>query len=180
MLFRSLKKDEQARFHTKSGLLTADKRGDWIEMDFPTKEETKVDAFPELEKILGVSAVYIGKNEFDYLLEVETDEIVKRITPNFTDLKKISVRGIIVTSVSGSNEFDFISRFFAPGSGIDEDPVTGSAHCCLAPYWMKKLKKTEMLAYQASARGGIVKVRMNGNRVMLCGQAVTVLQGELL
>ena len=130
--------------------------------------------------MLGVKAQYIGKNQFDFLVEVETEEIVRQTKPNFTELGKISVRGVMVTSRSMSNEFDFVSRYFAPGSGIDEDPVTGSAHICLAPYWKKKLGKDEMIGYQASERGGIVKVRVDGNRVKLGGQAVTILRCELL
>ena len=99
--------------------------------------------------------------------------------PDFTALKKLKVRGIIVTA-RGSAPYDFVSRFFAPGSGIDEDPVTGSAHCCLGPFWASRLGKTEFLAWQASARGGEVRVRLAGDRVLLGGQAVTVLRCELV
>jgi predicted PhzF superfamily epimerase YddE/YHI9 len=111
---------------------------------------------------------------------VDSEEVVRNLSPDFGRLRALQVRGIMVTSIAESEKFDFVSRFFAPGAGIDEDPVTGSAHCCLGPYWSKKLGKDEMVAYQASARGGIVRVRIVGDRVYLGGQAVTVLRGELV
>lgn len=175
-----LKPGETARFHTRSGLLTAMRKGEWIEMDFPTKPEETVAPPAGLEEALGITAAYIGKNKFDYLVELDTEDMVRNLHPHFTDLKKLPVRGIIVTSRSSSPEFDFVSRFFAPAAGVDEDPVTGSAHCCLAPFWGKRLAKTEMMAYQASPRGGVVRVELAGDRVLLGGQAVTVLRAELL
>jgi PhzF family phenazine biosynthesis protein len=173
--------DEQACFSTLSGLLTA-RRGaeSWIEMDFPAKREEQVDVPPVLLEALGVSAKYVGKNVFDYLVEVETEEEVRGMQPNISLLITVPVRGVMVTSRASTPEYDFVSRFFAPQVGVNEDPVTGSAHCCLAPYWSSRLGKHEMLAYQASARGGIVRVRVNGERVQLGGQAVTVMRGELL
>jgi PhzF family phenazine biosynthesis protein len=170
----------EARFHTRSGLLLARRNGDWIEMDFPAKAEEPADAPANLAPALGVKPVYVGRNQFDYLVEVDSAETVRGIQPDHTALRKLPVRGIIVTARSDAPEFDFISRFFAPGAGVDEDPVTGSSHTCLAPYWSKRLGQTEMIAYQASARGGVVKVRCRGGRVDLGGQAVTVLRGELL
>jgi len=170
---------EQARFHTRSGLLTADRRGAWIEMDFPAKREEPAPAPTGLAAALGVTPAYVGKNQFDYLVEVDSEETVRHLTPDHTALAKLPVRGVIVTSRAKTGEFDFVSRFFAPGSGIPEDPVTGSAHCALAPFWGARLGKTEMLAYQASPRGGVVRVRLAGDRVLLGGQAVTVLRGEL-
>ena len=113
-------------------------------------------------------------------MEVESEHILRAIAPDFTALRKLTVRGVIATALSQSAGFDFVSRFFAPGSGIDEDPVTGSAHCALGPYWSQRLAKTEFTAYQASARGGVVRVRVGGDRVILGGQAVTVLRGELV
>jgi PhzF family phenazine biosynthesis protein len=132
-----------------------------------------------LEQALGAAARYVGKNEFDCLIEVESETILRNLSPDFPLLRTLPVRGVIVTCRSDSPEYDFLSRFFAPGSGIDEDPVTGSAHCCLGPYWQKRLNKTEFMAYQASPRGGIVRVEVKGDRVMLGGQAVTVSCGEL-
>ena len=135
---------------------------------------------PDLLEALGVSAKYVGKNRFDFLLELASEEVLRAMTPDFAQLGRIEVRGVIVTSRSSSPEYDFVSRFFAPWAGIDEDPVTGSAHCCLGPYWQKQLGKDEMMAFQASARGEVVRVRVIGNRVRLGGQAVTVIKGELL
>jgi PhzF family phenazine biosynthesis protein len=176
-----LQPGQQARFHTRSGLLLADRRGDWIELDFPVKVVTAAPPPPELLPALGVAqAAFVGKNAFDYLVEVDSEDTLRSLSPDYTTLRKIPVRGVIVTARSSGGEFDFVSRFFAPGSGIDEDPVTGSAHCALAPYWGERLGKTGMLAFQASARGGIVRVRMEGDRVLLGGQAVTVMTAELL
>ncbi len=175
-----LKPGEQARFQTKSGLLTADRRGDWIEMDFPAKADEPADAPPRLAEALGATLKYVGRNQFDYIVEVQSETALRNLKPNVTLLAELPVRGVIVTARAETNGFDFVSRFFAPAVGVNEDPVTGSAHCCLAPFWAKRLGKTELTAYQASARGGVVRVRVNGDRCMLGGQAVTVLRGELL
>lgn len=173
-----LSASEQARFHTRSGLLTADRAGDWIEMDFPAKVEAPSPTPDGLVEALGVTPKYIGKNAFDYLVELDSEETVRSLKPNFALLEKLPVRGVIVTS--RGKDYDFTSRFFAPGSGVPEDPVTGSAHCCLGPFWAPRLNKTEFVAYQASPRGGVVRVRLEGSRVRLCGQAVTVLRCQLL
>ncbi len=171
---------ETARFHTRSGVLSAVKRGDWIEMDFPAEPEKPAEAPPELLEALGVTPVYTGRNRFDYLVEVGDELIVRELVPDMTRLKKVDMRGVIVTSRSRSAGFDFVSRFFAPAVGVDEDPVTGSAHCCLGPYWGAKLGKTSLSALQVSARGGILRVGLKGDRVLIGGQAVTVLRAELL
>ena len=172
---------KQARFHTRSGQLTADRRGDWIELDFPVKIATVTEPPAELLPALGVSSpVAVAKNAFDYMVEIESEEELRTLRPDHSTLRKIPVRGVIVTARSATNGFDFISRFFAPGSGIDEDPVTGSAHTALGPYWGSKLGKPEMTAFQASARGGVVRLRLNGDRIILGGQAVTVMQATLL
>ena len=126
------------------------------------------------------SALAVAKNPFDYLVEVESEEELRALKPDHSTLRKMPVRGIIVTARSSTTGFDFISRFFAPGSGIDEDPVTGSAHTALGPYWGSKLGKAEMTGFQASARGGVVRVRLNGDRIILGGQAVTVMEATLL
>jgi PhzF family phenazine biosynthesis protein len=175
-----LKQNEQARFHTRSGLLTAERQGEWIELNFPATREEPAEAPSDLLQALGTTATYIGKNRFDYLVEVASEDAVRNITPNFSLLATVPARGLIVTSRATSPGYDFVSRFFGPQVGVNEDPVTGSAHCCLAPYWSKKLGKDEMVGYQASARGGIVRVRVSGDRVYLGGQAVTVLRGELV
>jgi PhzF family phenazine biosynthesis protein len=171
---------QQARFYTRSGVLTADQRGDWIELDFPAKIATATEPPPELLPALGVAdARFVGQNVFDYLVEVDSEQTLRGLSPDHSRLRKLKARGIIVTARSYTPNFDFVSRFFAPGSGIDEDPVTGSAHTALGPYWAGRLGKTEFTAFQASARGGVVRVRLNGDRVVLGGQAVTVMTGEL-
>jgi PhzF family phenazine biosynthesis protein len=172
---------KQARFHTRSGLLTADRSGEWIELNFPAKIAEAAEAPAGLLDGLGVArACFVGRNAWDYLVEVDSEETLRGLTPDHTALRKIPVRGVIVTARPAPATFDFVSRFFAPGSGIDEDPVTGSAHTALGPYWAGKLGKKEFTAYQASARGGVVRVRLDGDRVILGGQAVTVMTGELL
>ena len=175
-----LRPQQQARFHTLSGLLTAERKGGWIELDFPAKLEEPAAAPPGLTTALGVTPKYVGKNKFDYLVEVDSEEIVRGIKPDFTLLATIPVRGVIVTGGATTSSYDFVSRFFAPRSGVNEDPVTGSAHTCLGPFWAKRLRKTELVGYQASARGGVVRVRVGKDRVYLGGQAVTVLRDELL
>jgi PhzF family phenazine biosynthesis protein len=172
-----LQRDEQARFYTRSGLLTARRIGEWIEMDFPATPEEPAPAPDGLMDALGASPKYVGKNVFDYIVELDSEETVRQLKPDFTLLERIP-RGVIVTS--RATDYDFVSRFFAPAAGINEDPVTGSTHCCLGPFWRARLNKTEFVAYQASARGGVVRVRLEGDRVLLGGQAVTVLRGELL
>ena len=176
-----LQPQEQARFHTRSGLLTAERlNGNWIELDFPAKPEQATDAPPHLLDALGIQAQYVGVNVFDYLVEVDTEETLRNMQPDITLLAQVPVRGVIVTSRASTPDYDFVSRFFAPRVGVNEDPVTGSAHCCLTPYWSKRLGKNELLAYQASARGGVLRVRISGDRVKIGGQAVTTLRGELL
>jgi PhzF family phenazine biosynthesis protein len=174
-----LKPDQQARFWTRSGLLTAEREGDWMELDFPAEPENPATSPSGLARALGVAPRYVGKNRFDYLVEMDSEETVRNVKPDFGLLAEIPARGVIVTSRAITPGFDFVSRFFAPRAGINEDPVTGSAHCCLGPFWSTRLGKSEFLAYQASARGGVVRVRMGGQRVHLGGQAVTVLRGEL-
>lgn len=175
-----LKPEAEARFHTRSGLLTAVKKGDWIEMDFPAEPEEPADPPEQVAKALGVRPKYVGRNRFDYLIEVDSEQALRNLRPDFSLLRATNVHGVIVTSLASSGEFDFVSRFFAPGVGIDEDPVTGSAHCCLGPFWKKRLNKNEFVACQASPRGGVVRVRVGDGRVYLGGQAVTVLRGELV
>ncbi len=170
---------EQARFHTKSGLLTAVQKDGWIEMNFPAEPEARVPAPLRLAEALGVGFLYVGKNRFDYLVEVDSEETLVNIRPDFALLNTIPTRGVMVTCPSSSREYDFASRFFAPQVGVNEDPVTGSAHCCLAPYWANRLGRVEMMGYQASTRGGFVKVRVEEDRVYISGQAFTVFRGEL-
>ncbi|MFB3908371.1 MAG: PhzF family phenazine biosynthesis protein [Candidatus Eisenbacteria bacterium] len=171
---------EAIRFHTRSGVLAARRtdRGE-IEMDFPARRERPAKLPGDAERALGVRPSYVGRNVDDFLILLDSAEAVRRVDPDFRALRSLGVRGVMVTAASDDPRFDFVSRFFAPGSGIDEDPVTGSAHCCLGPFWMGRTGKAEMVGYQASARGGIVRVRVAGERVWLQGEAVTVLRGEL-
>jgi PhzF family phenazine biosynthesis protein len=171
--------DAPARFHTRSGLLTAARGDGWIEMDFPAKSASAAEPPAGLEQSLGVAARSVGRNKFDYLVEVDSEETVRRLRPNFALLESVECRGVIVTGAAAGPPYDFVSRFFAPRAGVNEDPVTGSAHCCLGPFWQRRLGKDELLARQVSARGGDVRVRLRGDRVLLGGKAVTVLRGEL-
>ncbi|NET40017.1 MAG: PhzF family phenazine biosynthesis protein [Cyanothece sp. SIO1E1] len=154
--------------------------------DFLGRHQNLIDhvatpAPPELASALGVPMTYVGKTQFDYLVEVDSDSTVRQLQPDLKLLSTVPMRGLIITSLASDASYDFVSRFFAPAAGIDEDPVTGSAHCCLGPFWRDRLHKDELLAYQASSRGGIIKIRYSGgDRIFLSGQAVTVLKGELI
>ncbi len=175
--------DGRISFQTRSGLLTAARRSDLIELDFPatvaSPANLQADQIADLGNALGVEPDYVGRSVFDLLVVVGAEDVLRGLRPDFPRLRELAVRGIAVTSRSGDPRFDFVSRFFAPGVGIDEDPVTGSAHCCLGPYWCEQLGKTEMKAFQASQRGGVVNVRVAGERVLLGGHAVTVFRAEL-
>jgi PhzF family phenazine biosynthesis protein len=172
---------EEARFRTKSGLLTARRRDGWIELDFPATRAAPAPAPPGLAEALGLQRTprWVGRSRFDYLIEVDSEDTIRGLKPHFAALERVEARGTIVTSRAATPGYDFVSRFFAPRAGVPEDPVTGSAHCALAPFWSERLKKTEMMAYQASPRGGVVRVCLSGERVKLGGTAVTVLRGEL-
>lgn len=176
-----LRPDEIARFHTLSGRLTAERHLDgWIELDFPAQPASPVAPPAGLEAALGVRAIHVGKSLHDYLVEVEHEAIVRGLQPDFAALRSLPVRGVMVTARGATGDFDFVSRFFGPAVGVDEDPVTGSAHCCLVPYWAERLGKDRFVAYQASPRGGMLRLRLGHDRVGIAGQAVTVLRGELL
>ena len=176
----ALPPDREAAFHTRSGVLTARRRGGWVDMDFPAEPAEPTEAPTALIDALRVRPKFVGRNRIDYLVQVADEAALRTLEPDYRLLKNVTGRGVIVTSPSDSGDYDFVSRFFAPAAGIDEDPVTGSAHCCLGPYWAAKLAKQSMFAYQASPRGGIVGVEVKGSRVVLRGQAVTVMRGELL
>jgi PhzF family phenazine biosynthesis protein len=176
---------ETARFQSRSGLLTASRiggngGGDWIQLNFPLTKNVPAPPPDGLIEALGVTPLYVGRSRFDYLVQVESEAIVRGLDPDFRRLCAIEARGVIVTSRAAEPDYDFVSRFFAPQAGIDEDPVTGSAHCTLADFWSRQLGKTRFLARQISARGGVLRVDLQGDRVLLGGQAVTVLRGELL
>jgi PhzF family phenazine biosynthesis protein len=171
---------ETARFFTASGTLTAEQRDDWIELDFPAEPAEPCPLPAGLEAALGAEPTWVGHNRFDYLVELATEAEVRSLAPDVAALERIDARGFVVTSPATTAPFDFVSRFFAPHVGIAEDPVTGSAHCCLGPYWADKLGKRELVGYQASKRGGVVRVRPEGERVKLLGQAVIVMRLELV
>jgi PhzF family phenazine biosynthesis protein len=175
----ALAADAEARFHTKSGLLTCRRDGEWIWMDFPAKPEEPAGTIAGLAEALGVEPVYVGRSHFDVIVEVASEDEVTSLQPDIGALRRVKARGVIVTARAERPGADFVSRFFAPNAGVDEDPVTGSAHCVLAPYWAAKLGRDELTGYQASRRGGTVRVRVAGDRVLLGGKAVTVMRGEL-
>jgi PhzF family phenazine biosynthesis protein len=172
-------KKETISFHTLSGILKAKYDNGWIELDFPALTEKPVDDWPELTRALGCEAVYIGRSRFDCLVETDSEETVRNLHPDFMALNKLDARGFMVTA-KGRGEYDFVSRFFAPAVGILEDPVTGSAHCLLGPYWMKKLGKNSFTACQASKRGGVVHLQVKGDRVLLKGQVVVTIRAQLV
>lgn len=170
----------RATFHTRSGELTAERAGDWIRLDFPAEPAEPTQPPPGLAEALGTQPASVLRNRFDLLVELDDEKLVRTLHPNFSRLRAIPARGVIVTSRATSPSYDFVSRFFAPRVGIDEDPVTGSAHCALAPFWGERLQRDELTGYQVSARGGTVRTRVAGDRVLLEGQAVTVMRAELV
>jgi PhzF family phenazine biosynthesis protein len=177
---RILPTAERARFHTKSGELTAWREGDAIRMDFPSEPVVASEAPAALTEALNMPLSFAGKNRMDWLVEVADEAAVRAVRPELRALATLGLRGVIVTARSATAERDFVSRFFAPAAGVDEDPVTGSAHCALAPYWAGKLGKDALTGYQASPRGGTVLCTYKGDRVHLGGHAVTVLRATLL
>jgi PhzF family phenazine biosynthesis protein len=174
--------DREARFHTLSGLLTARRDGRLIELDFPARPPLPQppDWADAVVGALGLKPVYIGMSAEDILFEAADEAAVRSVEPDFAMLRTLPARGVIVTSRSRDSRFDFVSRFFAPAVGVDEDPVTGSSHTVLVPYWAGRLGKTSFTAYQASARGGILHLRLDGDRVKIAGQAVTVIKGDIV
>jgi len=173
--------DREARFQTLSGQLTARRDGDLVELDFPARppRPEPPEWADEVVGALGIKPVYIGMSAEDVLFEAADEKAVRAVEPDFATLRSLPARGVIVTSRSSDCRYDFVSRFFAPAVGVDEDPVTGSSHTVLMPYWAKRLGKTSLTAYQASARGGVLHLRLAGERVKIAGRAVTVIRGEL-
>ena len=167
-------------FSTRSGVLRAHRAGSQIQLDFPALPVEPCDPPAGLLESLGVPPRYVGRSRFDLLVEVASAGVLRKLKPDIQRLGAIRCRGVIVTSASDEAQFDFMSRFFAPQVGVDEDPVCGSAHCCLAPYWGQRLGKPKMVAYQASARGGVIHVENRGDRVILGGEGVIFASGEIL
>ncbi|WP_308634628.1 PhzF family phenazine biosynthesis protein [Paenibacillus silvisoli] len=176
-----LTQESTAEFRTRSGLLTAVQTESGIRLNFPAEPAAPVKAPEELIQGLGLIPRYVGLNRMDYLVEVDSVQTVQSLKPDFAMLARVDARGIIVTSkgTGKPGDYDFVSRCFYPASGCDEDPVTGSAHCALAPYWQRRLRQDKFMAYQASARGGELELELLNDRVLLTGQAVTVLNGQL-
>nr|WP_201781181.1 PhzF family phenazine biosynthesis protein [Ornatilinea apprima] len=175
--------EEPARFYTRSGLLTARKVANRVELDFPARPMQPAELPDGLAAALGIpaprAAAWHAQGE-NFLIELDSEAPVRAAQPNFDQLKAYPIHGVILTSeATQSTRYDFVSRFFAPRWGVNEDPVTGSAHCYLAPYWSERMGKTVFSAYQASARGGELRVRLDGERVFISGEAVTVLSGSL-
>ena len=167
---------EDIVFHTHSGALTIHLNGDWIVMDFPAEAATARPVPEGLLQALGVEGVWVGANRMDWLVEIRSPLQLRSLTPNYVELARLLERGVIVTCISDDDRYDFLSRFFAPAVGVNEDPVTGSAHCCLAPYWASSLQKNSLVGFQASPRGGVVGVEVVGDRVLLKGRAVQVFE----
>lgn len=172
--------DELLRFHTKSGWLTCRRSGEFIELDFPATPVFPAKPASGLIEAIGQQPQFVGRSKFDFVLRFDSADTLRKLRPDYQKLAEIPCRGIIVTAKSDDPQFDFLTRSFFPAIGVNEDPVCGSAHCALTPYWAGELDKQELVAYQASARGGVLRLRLNGDRVILGGQAVTVWQGELL
>jgi PhzF family phenazine biosynthesis protein len=175
--------DAEARFETASGRLTATRTEGWITMNFPTDSPSPVEPPPALLEALDLlDPSYVGRSDRDYLLHCHSEEEVRALDPNMTALAAVEGRGVIVTAPSEQEKVDFVSRFFAPGVGVPEDPVTGSAHCALGPYWTEQTGRTTLTGRQVSARGGTVRVYLeapDADRVALSGQATTVFRGRL-
>src|SRR5690606_23923438 len=169
-----------AIFHTRSGILTAVRDGEWIELDFPADPVEAIDPPQHLDRALGAPIVRVGRARYDLLVEIPSEKEVRTIHPNHTLLASFDARGVIVTSPSVGKHFDFVSRFFAPRVGIVEDPVTGSAHCTLASYWSRRLGREQLVGYQVSQRGGAVRgAVLRNERARLAVQAVTVMRGTV-
>ncbi len=175
--------DEPAVFHTKSGTLTARARDGWIAMDFPAEPLTPAVAPTALLDALDVDPAFVGRNRMDYGLLLDSEAAVRAVDPDFNQLATVDTRGAFVTAPAEEEaDYDFVSRFFAPRVGVPEDPVTGSAHCALGPFWAERLGRTDLMGRQASSRGGAVRIAMEtptSERVRLMGQAIAVLRGEL-
>ena len=172
-------------FHTRSGALTATRDDPWIEMDFPSRPPIVGDVPSEVVETIGGEPIVtargnVGGGMSGYFLEYASEDEVRALRPEFSRLGRIEDAYVLVTAPASMDGYDFVSRFFATAAGIDEDPVTGSAHCTLGPWWQEKLSKDELMGFQCSARGGTVRVRPRGERVLLGGRAVTVLRGELV
>jgi PhzF family phenazine biosynthesis protein len=167
------------KFQSRSGELRVDCKEDWLTLNFPADQYHVAVPPPALAESLNTTALLeVYKGKMDYMVVVESEEVVKTLDFDIIILSTIPARGIIVTAPG--SDVDFVSRFFAPQSGIDEDPVTGSAHTTLIPYWAEKLEKNKLSAKQLSKRGGFLKCELDGERVYIGGQAKLYLKGEII
>jgi PhzF family phenazine biosynthesis protein len=171
---------EPARFHTRSGPLSASRIGDWIALNFPREAAEPAPAPDALKSAIGIDPVWVGRNRMDYLVQLSSEAELRELTPNLEAVKHLGTRGLLVTARPDGGEYDYVSRYFAPQYGVDEDPVTGSTHCALAPFWTERLGRPSLVGYQASKRGGIVRTTVMDDRVVLCGRATTIMEGSLL
>lgn len=171
--------EETARFHTRSGELLARRADDWIELDFPALAAIPAEIPERLAGALGAAPVAAWRSRHDLLVELADEKTVRTLAPDFSRLREVEARGVIVTA-AGIGTYDYVSRFFAPRVGIDEDPATGSAHCVLGPFWKERLRRDGLVGYQVSPRGGRIRTRVEGDRVVLGGQAVTVMRIEMV
>jgi len=169
----------QVVFHSASGPLTVKRNGHGYIMDFPTRPSSSIPTPPALAEAFGATLVEVTENDFNYLALLRDEKTLRAVTPDMAALIRIGKPGYIITAASDDPNFDFVSRYFAPIKGIPEDPVTGSAHCMLAPWWAKRLGKTDFTAFQASPRGGKVLCRLRGDRTELEGECVFYLEGEV-
>ena len=165
-------------FGSASGQLPVNKTAGGYAMDFPARFSDRVSSPPILADAIGAVPVEVCANDFNYLAVLESEDVVRAVVPDMALISRLDRGGVIVTAAA-SSAYDFVSRYFAPAKGIPEDPITGGAHCMLAPYWAKQLGKTEFRAFQASARGGEMLCRLRGNRVELEGNCVFYLEGEI-
>jgi predicted PhzF superfamily epimerase YddE/YHI9 len=172
--------DQPIAFHFASGRLDARRTDSWIELDFPSTPPVPVETPPGMTEALGATPTWVARNRLDLLAVLEDETAVRALTPDVVAMKRLDTRGVIVTAPADAGSgFDFVSRFFAPGLGLNEDSVTGSAHCCLGPYWAERLGRDGLVGYQASARGGVVRTRVAGDRVFLSGQTRLMGRGSL-
>ncbi len=176
----SLGPNDRVTFSSRSGPLHASRVDAGYQLDFPIVPSQEVNPPPGLLEALGVRGTYVGRNSLDYLVEVATEAELLGMSPNFSALRPFDCRGVIVTCISHDPAYDFASRFFAPAAGVDEDPVTGSAHCALAHHWQSRHNKSRMTGIQLSKRRGVVQVEIDHDRVLLGGQAILVAHGQLL
>ncbi|MCG8572043.1 MAG: PhzF family phenazine biosynthesis protein [Spirochaetes bacterium] len=178
-----INKNQKINFSTLSGILTAEFDDSYIHLDFPQQQITQVhdpEKIDFIEQLFQIKTTFVGSDPSRYLIELKNEQTVLSVNPDFSQLQEEQLDNYIITAKADDPKYDFISRYFAPKHGVYEDPVTGSAHCFLAPYWSKKIHKSQLTGFQASTRTGIIKCNLiNDQRIILSGQAITFLSGEI-